>query len=135
MWKDKSGNYLIDISKYVFTGVIIASIFKDLDDKFTLYCRLYFFFHHAFLRFVVGLLFSQKRLIYGSLHLFHRIWCAGHNSNHSDFDTSFASMASEKRISLTLPAAADKPHGQHSGYAGQNNVHSHTNFPTAIATP
>lgn len=37
MWKDKLGNYLIDISKYVFTGVIIASIFKDLDDKFMLY--------------------------------------------------------------------------------------------------
>ena len=31
------GRYLIDISKYIVTGVIIASIFKDLDDKVIVY--------------------------------------------------------------------------------------------------
>ena len=33
-WKENLGKYLIDISKYVVTGVIIASTFKDLDDKY-----------------------------------------------------------------------------------------------------
>lgn len=33
VWKENLGKYLIDISKYVVTGVIIASTFKDLDDK------------------------------------------------------------------------------------------------------
>ena len=57
MWKDKSGNYLIDISKYVFTGVIIASIFKDLDDKFTLY--------------LVGFIFSFIMLFLGLLLVYY----------------------------------------------------------------
>ena len=33
MWKEKLGNYLIDISKYVLTGIVIASLFKDVEDK------------------------------------------------------------------------------------------------------
>lgn len=57
MWKDKLGNYLIDISKYVFTGVIIASIFKDLDDKFTLY--------------LVGFIFSFIMLFLGLLLVYY----------------------------------------------------------------
>jgi len=32
MWKEKLGNYLIDISKYVLTGVVISSFFKDFGD-------------------------------------------------------------------------------------------------------
>ena len=32
-WKENLGKYFIDISKYVMTGVIITSIFKDLEDK------------------------------------------------------------------------------------------------------
>lgn len=57
MWKDKLGNYLIDISKYVFAGVIIASIFKDLDDKFTLY--------------LVGFIFSFIMLFLGLLLVYY----------------------------------------------------------------
>ena len=30
MWKEKLGNYLIDISKYFLTGVFITSLIKDL---------------------------------------------------------------------------------------------------------
>ena len=30
MWKEKLGNYMIDISKYFLTGVFIASLMKDL---------------------------------------------------------------------------------------------------------
>ena len=38
MWKEKLGNYLIDISKYVFTGIVISSFFKDFgDSKFLVY--------------------------------------------------------------------------------------------------
>jgi hypothetical protein len=28
MWEEKLGNYLIDISKYVLTGVVISSLFR-----------------------------------------------------------------------------------------------------------
>ena len=27
MWKEKLGAYLIDVSKYVLTGIVIASLF------------------------------------------------------------------------------------------------------------
>ena len=38
MWKDKLGNYLINVSKYVFTGVVISSFFRDYgDSKFLIY--------------------------------------------------------------------------------------------------
>ena len=33
MWKEKLGGYLIDVSKYVLTGVVIASMFKDMGDS------------------------------------------------------------------------------------------------------
>ena len=32
-WKEKLGDYLIDISKYVLTGVVISSFFKDMNDS------------------------------------------------------------------------------------------------------
>lgn len=32
MWKEKLGNYLIDVSKYFLTGVFVASLVKDLED-------------------------------------------------------------------------------------------------------
>jgi len=51
MWREKLGNYLIDISKYVTTGVVIASLFKDFDSKTMLY--------------VGGVLFSLTALVVG----------------------------------------------------------------------
>ena len=36
MWKEKLGNYLIDISKYILTGVVISSFFRDFGDKILL---------------------------------------------------------------------------------------------------
>ena len=33
MWKEKLGNYLIDISKYVLTGVVISSFFRDFGEN------------------------------------------------------------------------------------------------------
>ena len=32
MWKEKLGNYLIDVSKYCLTGVFVASLVKDLEE-------------------------------------------------------------------------------------------------------
>jgi len=36
-WIENLGKYLLDISKYVTTGVVIASLFKDMDDSATIY--------------------------------------------------------------------------------------------------
>lgn len=33
MWKEKLGSYLIDVSKYVLTGVVITSFFKDFENS------------------------------------------------------------------------------------------------------
>lgn len=32
MWQEKLGNYLLDVSKYIFTAVLIASLLKDFED-------------------------------------------------------------------------------------------------------
>lgn len=52
IWKEKLGNYLIDISKYVLTGIVIASLFKDVEDK-------------RFLIYTLGLLVAMATLIAG----------------------------------------------------------------------
>ena len=36
-WLENLGKYLLDISKYVITGVVIASLFKDVEDKSAIY--------------------------------------------------------------------------------------------------
>ena len=33
VWKRKFGDYLVDVSKYVLTGVIISSLFNDLAES------------------------------------------------------------------------------------------------------
>ena len=35
--KEKLADFLIDVAKYVFTGVIITSLFNDVTDKTILY--------------------------------------------------------------------------------------------------
>jgi len=52
MWKEKLGNYLIDISKYVLTGVVISSFFKDFGD-------------HKFLVYGLGVMVSVLALAFG----------------------------------------------------------------------
>ena len=32
-WKERLGVYLVDVSKYVITGVVIASLFEDLENN------------------------------------------------------------------------------------------------------
>lgn len=54
MRKDKLSDYLIDVSKYVLTGVVIASIFEDMENsKLAVY--------------LLGLLVSASTLIAGLL--------------------------------------------------------------------
>ena len=36
-WTENLGKYLLDISKYVTTGVVISSLFKDVSDSSTIY--------------------------------------------------------------------------------------------------
>ena len=37
IWMENLGKYLMDISKYVTTGVVISSLFKDVSDSSTIY--------------------------------------------------------------------------------------------------
>ena len=56
--KEKLSNYLIDISKYVMTGVVIASLFKDMGDN-----RLMIYVVGLFVAFTalgVGLVLTDK---------------------------------------------------------------------------
>lgn len=32
-WRERLGVYLVDVSKYVITGVVIASLFEDLENN------------------------------------------------------------------------------------------------------
>ena len=57
--KEKLSNYLIDISKYVMTGVVIASLFKDLDDNRLLIYIVGLFI--AFMALGVGLVLTDKK--------------------------------------------------------------------------
>ena len=57
--KEKLSNYLIDISKYVMTGVVIASMFKDLDDNRQIIYILGLFI--AFMALGVGLVLTDKK--------------------------------------------------------------------------
>ena len=59
MWKEKLGNYLIDISKYVLTGIVIASLFKDVEDKRFLIYTLALLVAIATL--IAGLILSNKK--------------------------------------------------------------------------
>ena len=36
-WIENLGKYLLDISKYITTGVVISSLFKDFSDSFAIY--------------------------------------------------------------------------------------------------
>ncbi len=56
--KDKISNYLIDISKYTMTGVVIASLFKDLTDNKVLIYFIGLFI--AFTSLGVGIILTKK---------------------------------------------------------------------------
>lgn len=58
MWKEKLGNYLIDISKYFITGVFVTSLVKDLQDvRWLIYIIS---IGLAALLFIIGILLTNK---------------------------------------------------------------------------
>lgn len=59
MWKEKLGNYLIDVSKYFLTGVFVASLVKDLENMRWLIYALSAIVSAALL--VAGLILSNKK--------------------------------------------------------------------------
>ena len=59
MWKEKFGNYLIDISKYVFIGVVISSLFKDIGDSKSLIYGMGLIV--SVLALISGLILTNKR--------------------------------------------------------------------------
>jgi len=59
MWKEKLGNYLIDISKYILTGVVIFSLFKDFGES-----RIFIYgigIVLSILALITGLILTNKR--------------------------------------------------------------------------
>ena len=56
--KEKFADFLIDVAKYVFTGVIITSLFNDMTDKTTLYFAGMFI---VLISLTVGLVLTNKR--------------------------------------------------------------------------
>ena len=57
--KEKLSNYLIDISKYALTGVVIASLFSDLDENRPVIYILGLFI--TFTALGVGLVLTDKK--------------------------------------------------------------------------
>ena len=58
MWLEKLGSYFVAVSKYILTGVVISSLFKDFEDKVLLYIVGIAL---SFLCLVVGLVLSNKK--------------------------------------------------------------------------
>jgi uncharacterized membrane protein YraQ (UPF0718 family) len=59
MWKEKLGNYLLDISKYLLTGVVISSFFRNFgDNEFFIYG---FGITASVLMLLVGLVLLNKK--------------------------------------------------------------------------
>ncbi len=56
--QEKFADFLIDVAKYVFTGVIITSLFNDMTDKTTLYFAGMFI---VVISLTVGLILTNKR--------------------------------------------------------------------------
>ena len=58
-WKEKLGDYLIDISKYVLTGVVISSFFKDMNDSKPIIYGIGLIFSIIVL--IVGIILTNKK--------------------------------------------------------------------------
>lgn len=59
MWKEKLGNYLLDVSKYIFTGVVVASLFKDMQESKPFIYGLGL--SSSILALLIGLILTNKR--------------------------------------------------------------------------
>jgi uncharacterized membrane protein len=57
-WKEKLGNYLIDLSKYFFTGVFVSSLLKNMEGLEILIQIVGFTVTIVFL--LIGLVLTEK---------------------------------------------------------------------------
>ena len=57
-WKEKLGNYLIDLSKYFFTGVFVSSLLKNMEGLEILIQIVGFTITIVFL--LIGLVLTEK---------------------------------------------------------------------------
>ena len=57
-WKEKLGNYLIDLSKYFFTGVFVSSLLKNMEGLEILIQIVCFTVTIVFL--LIGLVLTEK---------------------------------------------------------------------------
>lgn len=57
-WIENLGKYLMDISKYVATGVVISSLFKEVSDSSAIYITGTIV---AILTLIVGLVLTNKK--------------------------------------------------------------------------
>ena len=55
--KRKMSDWLMDVAKYVFTAILISSVFKDVEDKLVLYT---IGFVCVLLTFMIGVLVFDK---------------------------------------------------------------------------
>ena len=56
--QEKLADFLIDVAKYIFTGVIITSLFNDMQDKSILYVVGMFI---VVISLTIGLVLTSKR--------------------------------------------------------------------------
>ena len=56
--QEKLADFLIDVAKYVFTGVIITSLFNDMSDRTALYALGMFI---VVVTLTIGLILTNKR--------------------------------------------------------------------------
>ena len=56
--QEKFADFMIDVAKYVFTGVIITSLFNDLQDRVVLYALGLFI---VVIALWIGLMLTNKR--------------------------------------------------------------------------
>ena len=59
-WKENLGRYLLDISKYVLTGVVITSLFKDMHDNVLLYVLGMVI---VLIALIIGLILTNKKAL------------------------------------------------------------------------
>ena len=85
-WKENLGKYLIDISKYIVTGVVIASLFQDVSDKTLIYS--------------LGVILALSTLI--DVHGFHSYRCSVHLVYSVLLDTSRQELDETKQPAVML---------------------------------
>lgn len=94
----------MDISKYVTTGVVISSLFKDVSDSSTIY---FVGTIVAVSTLIVGLVLTNKKKKkeewhYGNVSDFSGLWCTLHTFFVVLLNTKWQALASSEQHALSL---------------------------------